>query len=1158
MNALCRQAVGLALWTLCVGMSVTPALSQSVVINEIAWMGTTSSSNDEWIELHNASAGNIDVTGWTLASTDGTPSITLSGIIPAHGYFLLERTDDTSAPGVAADQIYTGALSNSGEVLQLKDLFLTVVDSVDAWHAGDNSTKASMSRISSLTSGTTASNWESGTLGYGSGAGFGTPGSTNGDVLISEIAWMGTTYSSSDEWLELFNPTLSAVDVTGWTLAATDGTPSIVLLGTIPAGGSFLLERTDDTSVPGVVADQIYTGALSNSGEVLELRDGGGTLIDLVDAWHAGDNSTKATMSRTTSTGAGNDPASWSDGSATYDGGLGTPAGTSSGGGSGTGSTHTDSWYDVYFSNHYSTVLPGATGPSTTAQALIDQIDAATTSIDFALYGVGGSQQVIDALVAAQNRGVTVRGVMDTSSTGWYAYRDSETLINALAPGSIVTDNDDALMHNKFFVFDDRYVWTGSGNVSDTGLYVEYNSNWSILIDHTGLAAAYTDEFEEMFAGYFHTAKSDNTTHTFAPLADGSVIESYFAPTDAAEANAILPAIDGATSYIDARIFTFTDWDVRDALIAAHNRGVSIRVIIDASGAAGEFSIHEELRTAGIAVKVENWAGKEHMKSLVADGEVVILGSQNWTYSGDTINDENTLYIENTVLAQSFADDFQLAWDSIPNTWLSGNPGAESANSPGSLTDFIDNDHDHLTDEGAPEALNSVQTGAGAINVYFNKSALPSYNQGSLANYNVNLETRLLTRINAATSTIDLATYELNLPNLVNALLARAAAGIDVRVIADAKDKLEGESSNYDRFVLVMEQLIRGQDGVIGTSDDVALFADSPVLAVLDATKRADAGLPAVPSDLPYQTLNIGNGSRAGYVVAYGEKKNATDYYAPGNQMHNKFVVLDGTWVWTGSWNFTINGLYGDEANMAAGILGGNSNHGIEVHSTDLADIYTTEFEEMWGSSSMVPDPDLAAFHGRKTDNTAHSVVVGGRTVEVYFSPGDDALQAVTDYVTLEADVSAEFAAFTWSHQGLVDALKVKYEGSDQDLVGTLTGFTVRGVFDSLGWNQWWSASVDMTGRTASNSSVNNPNTRWANAAPVLKDDEDEILHHKYMIIDAHTTSNPAVIAGSTNWSVNGNDINDENLLIIHDADVADQFTQELRARYYQAGGGLP
>ena len=51
----------------------------------------------------------LDLSGWTLAATDGTPSISLSGTVPAYGYFLLERTDDNSAPGVVADlNVYEG------------------------------------------------------------------------------------------------------------------------------------------------------------------------------------------------------------------------------------------------------------------------------------------------------------------------------------------------------------------------------------------------------------------------------------------------------------------------------------------------------------------------------------------------------------------------------------------------------------------------------------------------------------------------------------------------------------------------------------------------------------------------------------------------------------------------------------------------------------------------------------------------------------------------------------------------------------------------------------------------------------------------------------------------------------------------------------------
>lgn len=120
-------------------------------------------------------------------------------------------------------------------------------------------------------------------------------------VMIDEIAWMGTSASTANEWIELANTGSEAIDMTGWTLEAGDGTPKIMLTGSIAAGGFFLLERTDDATVSDVPADQIYTGALGNSGEVLTLKDAGGAVIDSVDAgagWPAGDNTTKQTMQR--------------------------------------------------------------------------------------------------------------------------------------------------------------------------------------------------------------------------------------------------------------------------------------------------------------------------------------------------------------------------------------------------------------------------------------------------------------------------------------------------------------------------------------------------------------------------------------------------------------------------------------------------------------------------------------------------------------------------------------------------------------------------------------------------------------------------------------------------------------------------------------------
>lgn len=134
------------------------ALAADVLINEVAWMGSlpkngetnAQASNNEWIELKNTTGGAISLEGWTLKADDETPSIVLSGTISAFGYFILERTSDDTLTGVIANQIYVGALSNSGEKLILKNAEGVSVDEVDAisgWPAGDNTTKDTMQKV---------------------------------------------------------------------------------------------------------------------------------------------------------------------------------------------------------------------------------------------------------------------------------------------------------------------------------------------------------------------------------------------------------------------------------------------------------------------------------------------------------------------------------------------------------------------------------------------------------------------------------------------------------------------------------------------------------------------------------------------------------------------------------------------------------------------------------------------------------------------------------------------------------------------------------------------------------------------------------------------------------------------------------------------------
>jgi len=122
-----------------------------VVINEVGWAGTLASGYDEWIELYNPSEVAVDLSGWRLLL--GEREISLSGMIPPHGFYLLERTDDTTILAIEADLIYKGSMANTGTVLMLLDPEGNVVDSAnlgaqEGWFAGDVASAASMERVS--------------------------------------------------------------------------------------------------------------------------------------------------------------------------------------------------------------------------------------------------------------------------------------------------------------------------------------------------------------------------------------------------------------------------------------------------------------------------------------------------------------------------------------------------------------------------------------------------------------------------------------------------------------------------------------------------------------------------------------------------------------------------------------------------------------------------------------------------------------------------------------------------------------------------------------------------------------------------------------------------------------------------------------------------
>lgn len=366
-------------------------------------------------------------------------------------------------------------------------------------------------------------------------------------------------------------------------------------------------------------------------------------------------------------------------------------------------STFASGDFKLLLTDHTTQLVPQKNCSTTICKELVSQINNAKTSIDFAIYGYSFVPEVDEAILNAQRRGVKLRMVYDLDSKGNTDYSDSKRLAslikNAISdygykPSKSSYSN--IIMHNKFFIFDNKTVFTGSANLSPNDMS-GFNSNASIVINSPEIAKIYTTEFEKMYSGKFHNAKQP-TINKKQIIIGSSPISVHFSPQDKITKNYLIPIIRNAQSSILIPTFLITDKWFADELITAHQRGVKIKIILDASSASSPYSQIKTLRNAGIEVKVENFAGKLHSKSIIIDNKVVVIGSMNLSKSGQNYNDENIVIITNQQLAQEYTQFFYNLWNKIDSKWLKFTPRAEGVDSIGSCKDGLDNDYDGLID----------------------------------------------------------------------------------------------------------------------------------------------------------------------------------------------------------------------------------------------------------------------------------------------------------------------------------------------------------------------------------------------------------------------------------------------------------------------------
>lgn len=262
-RARAQDALGnISSWSAETGESVE--WSRQIVINEIAWAGTSNvTTADEWLELYNNTDTDLVFVGADATSSwkilvNGTPVVfktVANAVVPAHGYYLLERTSDDTVKNVAADAVFTfsSGFNNGGAKIEIFSPNNEKVDEADCsagWFAGNAVEYRTMERLDTLVNGNDASNWQSnqgprvGPQTAKGGYVYGSPKLSNfGQILIKETQANATaTWTRKNSPYVLWYYTIPAGKILniepGVEIKNYDQTAKVDVYGTLNANGT--------------------------------------------------------------------------------------------------------------------------------------------------------------------------------------------------------------------------------------------------------------------------------------------------------------------------------------------------------------------------------------------------------------------------------------------------------------------------------------------------------------------------------------------------------------------------------------------------------------------------------------------------------------------------------------------------------------------------------------------------------------------------------------------------------------------------------------------------------------------------------------------------------------------------------------------------------
>lgn len=147
-----------------------------------------------------------------------------------------------------------------------------------------------------------------------------------------------------------------------------------------------------------------------------------------------------------------------------------------------------------------------------------------------------------------------------------------------------------------------------------------------------------------------------------APRGGMPEVVVFFSPGGGC-ADAISEILEGAESEILVQAYSFTSAPIAKSLVAAHRRGVRVRVILDKSQQKERYTSATFLSNAGIPVLIDAGHAIAHNKVIIVDEETVITGSYNFTMAAEKRNAENLLIIRSKKIAKKYRDNWLLHQD---------------------------------------------------------------------------------------------------------------------------------------------------------------------------------------------------------------------------------------------------------------------------------------------------------------------------------------------------------------------------------------------------------------------------------------------------------------------------------------------------------------